>query len=160
MANPGGNRREGWRENEDEEAASRKRELESFDAEGQAPNPSSNVTQPSPSVSPGPRLVKKSERTPLIGADYTRSPFGENDTEGIDTLMGGREYGEPRPERNYPHAYNDDELQNTDLNPMMEAPRRPGGTLSILVLFAGALIMLVLIALMFFQFAVPSPRAP
>lgn len=158
MANTGGTRREDWREDDREDQASRRdqSEQEPFDSEGQAPG--------EPRSSAGPRLVSRSnasnnlssEQGPAkLGVDYTRPPFREGGTRG-----GGSEYGEPNPERNFPHAYNSDELQNTDLNPMMEVPSNPGTTLSVLVLFAGALIMLVLIALLFFQFATPAPRSP
>jgi hypothetical protein len=109
--------------------------------------------------------VRDGER-PLIGADLTRSPYdpslardenGNLRQDRADVLRG---YGEPIPERNYPAAYNVDELINTDLNPMMEYPRKTNATFRIVALTLGLVMFAALIALMFWHWLAPVRRTP
>ena len=107
-----------------------------------------------------------SDERPVIGADYTRSPFDPSlvrDEQGhlredrADVLRG---YGEPNPERNYPAAYNHDELINTDLNPMMEYPRATSAPFKILAIVFGLGMFLLLIAALYWNFLAPVRRTP
>jgi hypothetical protein len=106
------------------------------------------------------------EDHPVIGADLTRSPFdpslardenGNLRNDRADVLRG---YGEPTPERNYPGAYNRDELINTDLNPMMEYPRRTNATFRILAIVFGLVVFLAVVALMYWRWLPPVRRSP
>ncbi len=105
------------------------------------------------------------ERT-VIGADYTRSPFdpslvrdeqGNLRTDRADVLRG---YGEPNPERNYPRAYDQNELQNPNLNPMMEVPRSPTATFRILAIVCALVLFGLVAAALYWNFLAPVRHAP
>lgn len=110
-------------------------------------------------------FIDNDER-PVIGADYTRSPFDPSlvrDEQGrlrddrADVLRG---YGEPIPERNYPQAYNTDELINTDLNPAMAYPPKTTAPFKILAITLGLVLFVLLSALMYWRFLAPVRRSP
>lgn len=75
-----------------------------------------------------------------IGADYTTSPV-----EGAS--MG-----------DLPHAYNRDELQNTNLNASLEVPKRPGATLLGLAVALALVLFALFVVLMYFRSRIVSER--
>lgn len=103
---------------------------------------------------------------PKIGADLTRSPYDPAlASEGSERLRGDSEdvhrgYGEPMDERNYPAAYNRDELINTDLNPMMEYPRNTTATFRVLAIALGLVLFIGLVVLMYWHWLAPVRRTP
>jgi hypothetical protein len=106
------------------------------------------------------------EDRPTIGADYTRSPHDPSlirDEHGRvrdDCADVFRGYGEPNPEANYPHAFNADELQNPNLNPMMEYPRSTTATFRILAIVLGLVLFGLLVAALYWNFLAPVRRTP
>ena len=112
-----------------------------------------------------PEITEDTDR-PVIGADYTRSPFDPSlarDEQGriredrADVLRG---YGEPIPERNYPLAYNKDELINPDLNPAMTYPPKTTAPFKILAIALGLVLFGLLAALLYWRFLAPVRRSP
>ncbi len=108
----------------------------------------------------------RNARDPQIGADLTRSPFDESlarDADGnlredrVDVLHG---YGETNAERNYPAAYNRDELINTDLNPAMVYPRRTTLVFKVVAIVLGLVGFSLLIAAMYWNWLAPVSRSP
>jgi hypothetical protein len=108
----------------------------------------------------------KLDDRPVIGADLTRSPFdptlardenGNLRKDRADVLRG---YGEPRPERNYPRAYDQDELLNPNINPSFEVPRSPSATFRILAIVCALLLFGLLVAALYWNFLAPVRRAP
>ena len=113
-----------------------------------------------------PRDPAAEAERPIIGADLTRSPYdpllaldenGNLRDDRADVLRG---YGQPNPERNYPAAYNRDELINPDLNPAMEVPRNPTATFRILAITLGLILFGLLVAALYWNFLAPVRRAP
>ena len=101
-----------------------------------------------------------------IGADFTRSPAdpalvrdekGNIRDDRVDVLRG---YGEPLLEKNYPRAYDRDELVNTDFNPGMEFPRHTTPSFGILAIVLGLCLFGLLIAAMYWGFLAPVRRTP
>jgi len=103
---------------------------------------------------------------PLIGADYTRSPFdpslvrdesGNLRDDRADVFRG---YGEPIPDANRPRSYNRDDLQNPNLNPSLEVPHDTTATFRILAIVLGLLLFGLVVAALYWNFLAPVKRAP
>lgn len=108
--------------------------------------------------------------------DASNPPARDDDADIWDTKGDGGNYAwthrntgypegyenptEPRPEKNFPQAYNIEQLMNPDLNPAMEVPQRLGATLRIMSLVVAILLFGLLIALIFYRFQTPSQRSP
>jgi hypothetical protein len=103
---------------------------------------------------------------PVIGADYTRSPFDSSlvrDEKGnlrddrADVLHG---YGEPIPEADRPRSFNRDDLENPNINPSMELPHDTTATFRILAIVLGLLLFGLVVAALYWNFLAPVKRAP
>ncbi len=103
---------------------------------------------------------------PILGDDY-RDAVRRDVDPAAGYPPGYENPVEPRPEKNYPNtslrggALRDD-LINTDLNPMMEVPRKPGATLRILGIVLALAVAAFVIWLMFYHETTetPAPRKP
>ncbi len=115
-------------------------------------------------------VIEGGRRNPLdeasVAADYTRAPFDESlvrDEQGrlLDTRNDAvHGYGEPRPEKNYPKAYDRADLVNTDLNPMMEYPKKTTATYNILAVVLALVVFTLVLVAMFWNFLPPVRRSP
>jgi hypothetical protein len=118
-----------------------------------------------PKAPADPRVTRPEGRA-SIGADYTRSPFDESlvhDEQGrilpnsADVYRG---YGEQRPEKNYPHAYDRDELINPNVNPAMEFPREATATFRILAVVLALVVFGLVVAALSWGFLSPVRQSP
>jgi hypothetical protein len=104
-----------------------------------------------------------SEPREPLGSDLTRSPFDESllyDEQGRVRQDANVAYGEPRPEANYPRAYDRDQLINTDLNPASVLPPRTTPSFRILAVVLGIVLLALLAAALWFNFLAPVRRSP